>query len=160
MEPRDQFTTGVYQLVILGNQYAYGFEEAAIRPMHWLMGLLSLPESNAMRVLRSLTDVQPLWRAVYNAQFTRNEKTSTRLPQTPEAKKVMQAAVTQAEFLGSGRVGTEHVLLAILANGDIDAAKILQESGLTYDSVKEKLHAMALPLEPTMAEYRAKTNDE
>ena len=72
---------------------------------------------------------------------------------TPRARALLPAAVTEARRLGHNYVGTEHVLLALFAEPDGLAAKILGQLGATYDDfrdrVVEKLSGFTFPPRPS-----------
>ena len=59
-----------------------------------------------------------------------------RLPVTPRAKKVLELALREARHLGHGAIGTEHLLLGIVREGDGVAARILAEAGATRERVR------------------------
>jgi ATP-dependent Clp protease ATP-binding subunit ClpA len=58
---------------------------------------------------------------------------------TQEARQVVTGAQVEARELHSGRIGTEHLLLALLAQADTTSAAVLARHGLTHDSVAESV---------------------
>ena len=66
-----------------------------------------------------------------------------KLPRTPRGKKVLGYAIEEAKNLGHNYVGTEHLLLGLLREGEGVAAQVLMNMGLMLDEVrKEVLHLL------------------
>ena len=65
--------------------------------------------------------------------------TTNNLPQTPRAKKVIEYAIEEARKHNHNYVGTEHILLALVREGDGIAGTILNKNGFTYDVADEYL---------------------
>lgn len=62
-----------------------------------------------------------------------------RVPFTPRAKKVLELGLREAVHLRSGHVGTEHIVLGIVREGDGVAMRILHEHGASADAVREAI---------------------
>ncbi len=65
-----------------------------------------------------------------------------KLPLTPRAKKVVEYAISEAADLRHNYVGTEHVLLAMLREGEGVAGHVLEKSGVTRESVLEAISGL------------------
>jgi ATP-dependent Clp protease ATP-binding subunit ClpC len=74
---------------------------------------------------------------------------------TPKAQEIMfNLTQVEAKELGHNFIGTEHLLLAILAHDDNLASKILHELGVDYDTVREKIVEIAKEYDPIEGDYR------
>ena len=62
-----------------------------------------------------------------------------RIPFSPRAKKALEQALTEAMRLRNSRIGTEHVLLGILRNGDVTAARMLAGMGVSPETLEDQL---------------------
>jgi len=62
-----------------------------------------------------------------------------RIPFSPRAKKALEQALTEAMRLRNSRIGTEHVLLGILRNGDGTAARMLAGMGVSPETLEDQL---------------------
>jgi ATP-dependent Clp protease ATP-binding subunit ClpC len=105
-----------------------------------LLGLLREEQGIAARVLESL-GVTP---EEVRAQVARiigqgDEVTSGQIPFTPRAKKVLELSLREALSLGHNWIGTEHVLLGIVAEGEGVASRILLDFGVPADAVREEV---------------------
>lgn len=65
-----------------------------------------------------------------------------RIPFSPRAKKVLERALRETVRLRDGYIGTEHVLLGIVANEDGTAVRMLSRMGVSTEVLKERLHEM------------------
>jgi ATP-dependent Clp protease ATP-binding subunit ClpA len=73
---------------------------------------------------------------------------------TPRAKAVLKTAKQEAARLGQSRIGTEHLLLALLSEGGGIAARVLDELGKS-DEIRSRIYELALgPTIPGYAEYQ------
>jgi ATP-dependent Clp protease ATP-binding subunit ClpC len=61
---------------------------------------------------------------------------------TRRSRQIIVAAQGEADALGHGRVGTEHLLLGLLTAGDESVAPVLADAGVTYDAAREKVAAL------------------
>ncbi len=64
-----------------------------------------------------------------------------RVPFSPRAKKVLELSLREALRLGHGYIGTEHILLGIIREGDGVAAKILVDTGVSLDDLRDRVIA-------------------
>jgi ATP-dependent Clp protease ATP-binding subunit ClpA len=109
-----------------------------------LLGLYCRPNNAAVSILtRMNVDHEQLKHlAMESVGGSSRVASDTRLPQTPEAKLVIQKSITLARELGHSEIGTEHFLLAILKDSSSAGAKILTQCGVTYDAAASIVREM------------------
>jgi ATP-dependent Clp protease ATP-binding subunit ClpC len=125
----ERFTERARQVVVLAQQEARNNKCAYIGTEHILMGILREEEGLAARVLASL-DVEVGKAAKLVAATAQGEprEETGQIPMTPRAKKVLELALREALGLGHNYIGTEHVLLGLLREGENKAVAILQDN--------------------------------
>ena len=64
------------------------------------------------------------------------------MPFTPQAKRVLELAIEEARQLGHNYIGTEHLLLGLMKEGQSIAAKILESLGARLDEVRQETLAL------------------
>jgi ATP-dependent Clp protease ATP-binding subunit ClpB len=124
------------------HQQAIARNHQQIEPVHVLFALLGDSEGIVFPVLHAL-GVQPKTvRDRADAELDRIPKVYAQGVEprfSPAATRMLTAAGTEAEALTDEYISTEHLLLAIAADGDDAAARILQESGITRDAMLQAL---------------------
>ena len=124
------------------HQQAVARNHQQIEPVHVLFALLGDPEGIVYPVLHAL-GVQPKSiRDHADADLDRIPKVYAQGVEprfSPAATRMLTAAGTEAEALTDEYISTEHLLLAMAAAGDDAAARILQEAGITRDTVLQAL---------------------
>jgi ATP-dependent Clp protease ATP-binding subunit ClpA len=104
---------------------------------HQLLALLGDRESVAGQVLRGLgVELEGVREEVENIIGRGDSPADTEIGPTPRAKKVMELAVEEARQLAHLYIGSEHILLGIVAEGEGVAAGILQRLGATLPTVR------------------------
>src|SRR5690606_4202786 len=68
--------------------------------------------------------------------------TANNIPLVRQAEKVLKITYLEAKLFKSAKVGTEHILLAILREENNLATRILNKYGVIYENIKEELEAM------------------
>ncbi len=131
----ERFTERARRTMQLANQEAMRFAHEYIGTEHILLGLVKEGTGVAVQVLTNLT-IDPL-RVVAEIESLIQKGASTgdvqKYPQTPRAKKVIEYAMQEARNLKHSYVGTEHVLLGLLAEDEGVAAQVLMNFGLRRD---------------------------
>ena len=122
------FTPRAQKAVKLAQREADTFNHPYVGTEHLLLGLIALEEGVAVNVLErtgvSLEKVRlEVERAVGHGPET---KTVGNVPFTPRSKKVLQLAIAEAQALNHSYVGTEHILLGLLREGEGVAAQVLR----------------------------------
>ena len=111
-----------------------------IETEHLLLGLLREDSALTKKFLSLRSGIESI-REEIEVQITRRERisTSVEVPLSAECKRILNEAAEEASRLGHKHVGTEHLLLGILAEENCFAARLLRERGLTLDSLREDL---------------------
>ena len=123
------FTSRAQRAIQLADREAHRFNHSYIGTEHLLLGLCALGEGLAVQVLEdmgvTLEDVRlGVERAI---GFGSDMKTKGELPYTPRSKKVLQIAMAEARSAGLSMAGTEHILIALLREGEGVAAQVLSD---------------------------------
>ncbi|MCE9614039.1 MAG: ATP-dependent Clp protease ATP-binding subunit [Lentisphaerae bacterium] len=132
------FTPRAQRVVKLAQKEADGFNHPYVGTEHLLLGLIALGEGVAVNVLErmgvSLEKVRlEVERAVGQGPET---KTVGNIPFTPRSKKVLQLAMAEAQALNHTYVGTEHILLGLLHEGEGVAAQVLRNLGVDLETAR------------------------
>ncbi len=125
----------------LANQEAQRINRETVGTENLLIGIVKEGSGVAANVLKNLgIDLRKIRDEVDKVVQPGPEMvTMGRLPHTPRMKKVIQASMDAARELGHNYVGSEHLLLGILAVGEGIAAQILTNLGATSLKVKEEI---------------------
>ena len=143
----NNFTPRAQQVLQLARQEADRFNHGYIGTEHLLLGLIALGEGVAVTVLRRMgLDLETVRLEVEKAVGVGSDmKTVGNVPYTPRVKKVLALAGTEARAMNVEFVGTEHILLGLLREGEGVAARVL--SNLNVDIEKTRL-AVLKELDP------------
>ena len=137
MSIMDHFTPRARRAVQLAHQEALRFNHSYVGTEHLLLGLVALGEGYAVDVLDrvgvSLDDLR--LKIEQRVGSGSDIKVEGDLPYTPRVKKVFQLALISAQETRQAYVGTEHLLLALLREGEGIAASVLTELGVTVEKV-------------------------
>tara|TARA_B110000093_G_scaffold39998_1_gene42259 strand:- start:1977 stop:4466 length:2490 start_codon:yes stop_codon:yes gene_type:complete len=128
MEPMNNFTPRAQQVLALARKEADRFHHNYVGTEHLLLGLINLGQGVAVNVLQKMgLDLQTVRAAVEKQVGMGPEsKPSGNIPYTPRVKKVLALAGKEAKALNHSYVGTEHVLLGLLREGEGVAARVLK----------------------------------
>ncbi|MBI1977241.1 MAG: ATP-dependent Clp protease ATP-binding subunit [Candidatus Omnitrophica bacterium] len=137
----DRFTERARKVIILAKEEAKRFNHDYIGTEHILLGLIKEGESVAAAVLQNLglsldtirLEVEKL------VQFGPSTIVSGDIPFTPKAKKVIELAMDEARRLGHNYIGTEHLLLGLIKEGEGVASHVLMNVGLDLNKVRSEV---------------------
>jgi ATP-dependent Clp protease ATP-binding subunit ClpC len=133
----ERFTERARRVVVYAQEEARELSHNYIGTEHLLLGLLREPESVAGRVLAKLEISLDAVRAQVVEIIGRGEGAqSGHIPFTPRAKKVLELSLREALQLGHNYIGTEHILLGLVREGNGVAARVLVKLGGTPDRVR------------------------
>ena len=137
----DRFTNRARQVIILARKEADRFNHNYIGTEHILLGIVKLAEGVAVNVLRRMgLDFETVRLEVEKAVGTGPEtKMIGEIPLTSRAKKVIEYAVEEAKKLHHSYIGTEHLLLGLLREGEGVAARILKNLDIDLDEVRTEI---------------------
>ncbi len=133
----NNFTPRAQRAIQLAAREADRFNHSYIGTEHVLLGLIALGEGVAVEVLEEIgVSLEDVRLAVERMVGVGGEtKTKGELPYTPRTKKVLQLAVSEAHAMQQPQAGTEHLLLALLREGEGVAAQVLGSLNVRIDDV-------------------------
>ena len=124
----ERFTNRARHVVVLAQEEARRQQHNYIGTEHVLLGLLGEPDGLASRVLErfgmSLDSTRDEVKAIVG---TGNETVKGHIPFTPRAKKILELALREALQLHHNYIGTEHILLGVIREGEGVGAQILKQ---------------------------------
>jgi excisionase family DNA binding protein len=149
----EKFTSRARHVLTLAQEEAVSFNHNYIGTEHLLLGLLREEEGVAAKVLVGLGVELERVRSGIEFIIGRGGKAvEGQVGLTPRAKKVMELAVDEARRLGHHYVGTEHLLLGLVREGDGIAAGVLESLGITLANVRTGVVAALNQNAPTPTE--------
>jgi len=134
----DRFDKHARQVMALAQEEAQRFQHSYIGTEHLLLGLLRLKESTAGQLLREMGIELERVRSEVESILGRSERIVLgEVGLTPRARKVIELAVEEAHRLGHSSIGTEHLLLGLVREGEGIAADVLKSMGLELEQVRQ-----------------------
>jgi prophage maintenance system killer protein len=138
-----RFTDRARRVVVLAQDEARDLGLGSVGTEHLLLGLLIEGEGVAAVALESLgVSLEEARDRVVEMADRGQGPPAGRIPFTPGAKQVLERALREALQLGHNHIGTEHLLLSLLAGGDDITAQVLADRGAGYDPVRERVVAL------------------
>ena len=124
----NNFTPRAQQVLALARKEADRFNHNFVGTEHLLLGLIKLGQGVAVNVLQKIgLDLETVRMEVEKLVGTGpDQKMIGNIPYTPRVKKVLSLAAKEAKALNHTYVGTEHILLGLLREGDGVAARVLK----------------------------------
>jgi ATP-dependent Clp protease ATP-binding subunit ClpC len=136
----ERFTDRARRVVVLAQDEARRLNHDHIGTEHLLLGLIHEGKGTAARVLEALgISLAAVRQEVEEIIGTGLEPPDGRIPFTPRAKKVLELSLREALQLGHDYIGTEHILLGLLREGDGVAAQVLVSLGADLNGVRERV---------------------
>lgn len=141
----DKFTKRARKVLTLSQEEAQHFQHNYIGTEHLLLGLVHEGEGVAAKVLTNLGVQLSDVRKAIEFIIGRGERIITgEIGLTPRAKKVIELAVDEARMLNHHYIGTEHILLGLVREGNGIAAGVLESMGVKLEQVRaETLKVLA-----------------
>jgi len=140
-EPMNNFTPRAQQVLALARKEADRFNHNYVGTEHVLLGLIKLGQGVAVSVLQKMgLDLETVRAAVEKQVGTGQEtKTPGSIPYTPRVKKVLALAGKEAKVLNHSYVGTEHILLGLLREGEGVAARVLKSLDIDIERTRNEI---------------------
>ena len=136
----ERFTDRARRVVVLAQDEARMLNHNYIGTEHLLLGLIDEGEGVAARALQSLgISLQAVRAQVEEMIGLGQQAPSGHIRFTPRAKKVLELALRESLVLGQDYIGTEHLLLGLLREGDGVAAQVLVRLGADLDQVRQQV---------------------
>lgn len=135
------FSQRMQEVIRLSREEALRLGHDYIGTEHLLLAILREGGGMAIRILRNLgVDLVRLQRAIEeNVRTYGGTLTIGNIPLTKQAERVLKLSYLEARALKSDLIGTEHLLLALLREGDTIAAQILAHFNVSYDAARQEL---------------------
>jgi ATP-dependent Clp protease ATP-binding subunit ClpC len=134
----ERFTDRARRTVVFAQEEARMLNHNYIGTEHILLGLLREEEGVAARALTSLgVSLEAVRRDVGEIVGQGSEVPRGHIPFTPRAKKVLELSLREALQLGHNYIGTEHILLGLIREGEGVAAQVLQKLGADLNRVRQ-----------------------
>jgi ATP-dependent Clp protease ATP-binding subunit ClpA len=134
----ERFTDRARKVVVLAQEEARLLNHNYIGTEHLLLGLIQEGEGIAAKVLERLGVSRSVVRArVEEIIGQGGSSPSGHIPFTPRAKKVLELSLREALQLGHNDIGTEHLLLGLIREGEGVAAQVLAQLGLDSSLVRQ-----------------------
>ena len=145
----NQFSQRVSDIITYSKEEANRLKNRYIGPEHLLLGMLRDGGGKAIEILQKLdidlNRVKKRLEGFLKEIEDDNLLPDADIPLSPMAAKILKMCILEARLLKSATADTEHVLLAILKDGNNLAATVLEENNIDYKSVFEQLSMKASP---------------
>jgi ATP-dependent Clp protease ATP-binding subunit ClpC len=136
----ERFTDRARRVVVLAQEEARMLNHNYIGTEHILLGLIHEGEGVAAKALESLgISLEAVRQQVEETVGRGQEAPSGHIPFTPRAKKVLELSLRESLQLGHNYIGTEHILLGLIREGEGVAARVLVRLGADLDRVRQQV---------------------
>ncbi|MGL5406721.1 MAG: ATP-dependent Clp protease ATP-binding subunit [Propionibacteriaceae bacterium] len=136
----ERFTDRARRVVVLAQDEARMLNHNQIGTEHILLGLIREGEGVAAKALEALDISLEAVRAQVEEIIGRGQQAPTgHIPLTPRAKKVLELSLREALQLNHSYIGTEHILLGLIREGEGVAAQVLVKLGADLDTVRNQV---------------------
>src|SRR3974390_1773468 len=158
-EATNNFTPRAQQVLALARKEADRFNHNFVGTEHLLLGLIKLGQGVAVNVLQKLgLDLETVRMEVEKQVGTGpDQKMIGNIPYTPRVKKVLALAAKEAKALNHTYVGTEHILLGLLREGDGVAARVLKNLDVDIEQTRQEI---LKELDPNFAQQEEQATTE
>lgn len=159
----DNFTPRAQQVLTLARKEAEQFNHGYVGTEHILLGLIALGHGVAVSALAALDiDLKTVRIEVEKAVGSGPEtKMEGNIPFTPRAKKVLALSADEGARLNHSYVGTEHILLGLLREGEGIAARVLENLGIDLEITRYEIMKTLDPnYDPSMDEQLGESFNE
>ncbi len=134
----ERFTDRARRVVVLAQEEARLLNHNYIGTEHILLGLIHEGEGVAAKAIESLgINLESVRQQVVEIIGQGTQAPSGHIPFTPRAKKVLELSLREALQLGHNYIGTEHILLGLIREGEGVAAQVLQKLGADLPKVRQ-----------------------
>ena len=138
-----RFTERAQRVLALAREEVAGLSHPAIGTEHLLLGLIREGDGVAAQSLHQLgVDLDVLRGKVRDVIGTPEQQPGQEIGLTPRSKKVLELAAYEASRQGVKYIGTEHILLGLLREGEGIAAQVLEDMGVRLENVRQKVYEL------------------
>src|SRR5580700_9476383 len=137
----EKFTDRARRVVVRAQEEARALNHDFIGTEHILLGLVGEGQGLAAKALESLgVSMEAVRQRVEDIVPAGQVEVRTgHIPFTPRAKKVLELSLSESKLLGHRYIGTEHILLGLLREGEGVAAQVLAALGADLDGARERV---------------------
>ncbi len=137
----ERFTNRARRVVVLAQEEARMLSHDYIGTEHILLGLVHEGTGVAAQALESLGITQQAVRQQVEQIIGRGDQDPRggHIPFTPQAKKALELSLREALQIGHNYIGTEHILLGVIREGEGPAAQVLISLGADLDTVRQQV---------------------
>ena len=136
----ERFTDRARRVIVLAQEEARMLNHNYIGTEHILLGLIHEGEGVAAKALESLgISLEAVRQQVEEIIGQGQQAPSGHIPFTPRAKKVLELSLREALQLGHNYIGTEHILLGLIREGEGVAAQVLNKLGADLNRVRQQV---------------------
>ncbi len=141
MYPFERFTERAKKVLTFAQEEAERSHHSYMGTEHLLLGLLREGDGIAAKVLSNLGVEMDKVRQSIESVLARKERIVVQQQNVPASrlKKVIEISIEEAQRMGDNYVGSEHLLLGLLIEGEGPAAHILEDLGVTLDKVRAEI---------------------
>jgi len=140
----ERYTEKARRAVFFARYEASQFGSPYIETEHLLLGILREDKTLTNTFLHSLASVESIRKQIEKHTLVREKvSTSVDLPLSNECKRILVYAAEEAEHLSHKFIGTGHLFLGVLREGDCFAAHLLNERGISLDAAREQVGSKA-----------------
>ncbi len=136
----EKFSERARRVLTLAQEEAQRFNHPNIGPEHILLGIVGEPDGVAAKVLVNLGVSLNKVRSAVEFIIGHGEAASrAEVGLSPGAKRVIELAIDEARYIGHNYIGTEHLLLGLLREGEGIAARVLDSLGVTLEKIRAEI---------------------
>jgi len=136
----EKFTDRARRVIVLAQEEARLLNHNYIGTEHILLALIHEGQGVAARALESLgVSLEDVRRNVEEMIGRGQHELSGHIPFTPRAKKVLELSLRESQQLGHNYIGTEHILLGLIREGEGVAAQVLVKLGADLNRVRQQV---------------------
>ncbi len=136
----EKFSERARRVLTLAQEEAQRFSHQNIGPEHILLGIVGEPDGVAAKVLVNLGISLNKVRSAVEFIIGHGESAPRgEVGLSPGAKRVIELAIDEARYIGHNYIGTEHLLLGLLREGEGIAARVLDSLGVTLEKVRTEI---------------------
>ena len=147
----ERFTDRARRVVVVTQEESRSLGHDYIGAEHILLGILGAGESVAVQALASVgVSLEAAREQVEEIAGRRSRQVPGHIPFTPRAKKVLELSLREAIQLGHNSIGTEHILLGLIREGEGVAVQVLTRLGADLNQTRQQV--IQLLHEPQAAE--------
>ena len=154
----ERFTERARKVIILAREEAIRLGHNFVGTEHLLLGLIREGDGLAVAILKKLNVNLSAVKAEVEKIVSIGSEVAPagEIPFTPQAKKVLEYAISEARSLGHNYIGTEHLLLGLIREGEGTASLVLRDFGVNVTSAKAQAQEL-LGEQATKATAAART---